>query len=76
MDNFTGEEGAFNLSSTVTTWTNVPASNISFVSLFNYSDARDSLEIDFLLEVPGNEPPGNKNASLWITAWYNGSFFE
>ena len=70
VDNYTGKEGAFNWSSSTTTWTNIPVTNTTFVSWFNYSDATDSAEIDIRIDVPLDEPAWDKNAMIQFTGHY------
>jgi len=70
IDNYTGEEGAFNWSSSVTTWTNIPVSNVTAISWFNYSDPADSARIDIKIAVPLDEPAGEKNSTMQLTGYY------
>lgn len=75
MDNVTGEEGAFNSSGSQINWSYVPTANTTFVGLFNYSDVRDSAEIDMLVWVPLSEPSGSRSSILTFIGWYV-KFFE
>jgi len=75
VDNVTGEEGAFNSSGSQVNWSNVPVTNTTFVDLFNYSDAKDSAEIDILVWVPLSEPAGSRSSILIFSGWYV-KFFE
>ncbi len=71
IDNVSSEKGAFNYSASATTWTYFNQS-INYTSIYklNYSDARDSAELDINITVPPNEPPGNKSTSIIITGYY------
>jgi len=71
IDNVTGEEDAFNSTSSATAWTYFNASaNLTSIIEFNYSDDRDSAEIDINLTVPPDEPPGNKESNIIFTGYY------
>ena len=69
-DNYTSETGAFNSTASTADWTNVPESNQTFLKLFNYSNARDTAEIDILVQVPLDESAGSKSASITFTGKY------
>jgi hypothetical protein len=62
------EVNSFNLTSSITSWTNVGSSNVSLIKQLNYSDAADSAYVDVQVTVPGDEPPGAKQSSL-IFSW-------
>jgi hypothetical protein len=70
IDNKTGEAGAFNWSSSITSWTNIPVSNITAINWLNYTDATDSAEIDIKIEVPLDEPATSKSGMLQFTGRY------
>jgi hypothetical protein len=58
------EYGSINMSGSATIWTNVSTSNITIISSLNYTDAKDSARIDLRIEVPTDEPPGEKTVDL------------
>ncbi|MFH1173877.1 MAG: hypothetical protein V1725_01965, partial [archaeon] len=62
VDNVSGEEGSFNWSASQTTWVNVSSSNQSIITALNYSDTKDSAEIDVRIKSPPDEPAGTKQA--------------
>ena len=69
MDNVTGEEGAFNWSNSVTTWTQVNNhTNFTAVSQLDFNDSKDSAEIDLYVLVPPTESIGTKVTSFTIYA--------
>ena len=70
VDSYPQENGSFNYTASTTSWTNIPLVNTTFLRLLNYSDANDTAEIDILLNVPLDEPAGNKNSTLTFTGWY------
>jgi len=68
VDNVSGEEGSFDWVSSVTNWLNVPITgNVVGIAGLNYSDSGDSAEVDIFLEVPANENPGVKSATIIFT---------
>lgn len=69
IDN-SSEAGSFNWSSSVTDWTNIPVSNNTVISWFNHTDATDLAEVDILIDVPLDEPTGDKNSMLQFTGYY------
>ena len=69
-DNYTGEEGSFNSTGSIVDWANVSTSAETFIDHFNHSDALDSAEADINIEVPLDEPPGNKSSTIVFTGWY------
>ncbi|MFP4524182.1 MAG: right-handed parallel beta-helix repeat-containing protein [Candidatus Woesearchaeota archaeon] len=71
IDNVTGEEGAFDWSDSLTTWTPVNGTNTSLISRLNYTDERDEAEVEVYIEIPEVEPPGQKQAS--INFWWEES---
>ena len=70
IDVLPGEEGSFNLSTSQTTWTNIPEANVTAIGFFNYTDESDVAEIDILVTVPPDESAGNKTSQLLFTGWY------
>ncbi|MBU1850613.1 MAG: hypothetical protein KKH40_07835 [Nanoarchaeota archaeon] len=66
-----GEEGAYNTGSSTTTWTNMPLGATKFIYDFNFSDSTDEARIELYIEVPANEPAGNKNSTISINSLTN-----
>ncbi|GIU70265.1 MAG: hypothetical protein KatS3mg002_1501 [Candidatus Woesearchaeota archaeon] len=61
------ESGSFNVSASIMDWINA-GNNASLIKQLNYSDAKDSAYVDVQVTVPGDEPPGVKQAYL-IFRW-------
>ncbi|MDD5332019.1 MAG: hypothetical protein PHE43_04360 [Candidatus Nanoarchaeia archaeon] len=72
IDNKTGEEDSFNWSASQIDWNQIPLSNETSISQLNYSESNDEAEIDFLVEVPLDEPSGDKIAYIVFTGWISG----
>jgi len=70
IDNVTGEEGAFNWTASANSWTNFTLDNATGIYRFNYSDDRDSAEVDINITVPPNEEPGKKESNILFTGYY------
>ena len=69
IDNKSGEDGAFDWLSSLTSWTNMPiTSAVVGISGFNYSDSVDSAEVDVYIEVPSNEPPATRSSLVVFTS--------
>lgn len=69
IDNKSGEEGAFDWLTSLTSWTNMPiTSAVIGVSGLNYSDSVDSAEVDVYIEVPANEPPATRSSTIIFTS--------
>ena len=69
IDNKSGEEGAFDWLSSLTSWTNMSiTSAVIGISGFNYSDSVDSAEVDISIEVPSNEPPAARSSLIVFTS--------
>ena len=64
IDNYSGEEGAFDQPSSNTSFVAVQLSDLTGIAQLNYSDAQDSVEIDLYVEVPPNEPPSARNSTM------------
>ena len=64
------ENGSFNWSGSVTTFTNMPnsATRLFAISYLNYSNATDSARVDVLIQVPSSEPPGSRNSTVTFYA--------
>jgi len=65
-----GEEGAFNSSASATSWTDFTLENVTGIYQLNYSDNRDSAEIDIGIIVPSGEPSGSKRSEVLFSAYY------
>ncbi len=72
-DNTTGEEKSFNWSASLTAFTNVPTVDDIFLKHLNYTDSSDSAEIDLKIEVPLDEPAGDKSSIIVLTGMYVGA---
>ena len=69
VDNVSGEAGAFSWLSSITSWFNSPINSyVVAIDSLNYSDDKDSAEIDVRLEVPPNEGPGAKSSTIIFKA--------
>ncbi len=66
IDNKSGEQGAFDNSLSKINWTQIPITpeNNTAIVFFNWSDVNDLAEIDLLVIVPENEPPGSKSSNI------------
>jgi hypothetical protein len=58
------ETGSINLSGSATSWTDIGLSNITIIDSLNYSDANDRVKIDVRIDVPADEPPGQKSVNI------------
>ena len=64
-----GEANSFNTTSSVMSFTNVATTPLSgFIKQLKYNDATDSAYIDLLINIPMDEPVGEKNSTLTFTA--------
>jgi hypothetical protein len=69
IDNVTGESNAFNWTGSITSWFNMPITgDVIAIDQLNYTDSKDSVEVDVRLEVPPNEPPGAKISTIVFTS--------
>jgi len=69
---YSEENASFNWSASATTpsWFNIPEANESAnIRQLNYSDITDEVEIDIRVQVPSDEPPGDKGSTIRITGW-------
>ena len=64
------EVGSFNTVTSTTTFTNVPGVTplANQLNELNFDDSKDIAEVDLLINVPSDEPPGQKNTTLVFTA--------
>ena len=68
VDNTTAELGTFNWLSSIVDWFNMPITGqVIAIAELKYAAGEDSAEIDIMLEVPENEAPGVKNATIVFT---------
>ena len=68
VDNNTLENGSFNWLFSQTSWEQVPNTTQMTIVEINWSDATDSAEIDLLVTIPLDEPPGNKTSTITFTS--------
>jgi hypothetical protein len=69
IDNVSGESGSFNWTGSITSWLAIPITgDVVAIDQLNYSDSKDSAEVDIRLEVPPNEPSGAKMATVVFTS--------
>ena len=69
VDNTTNEPDSFNYSASTITWTNITdigVKNETAVAYLHYNDSKDTAEIDLLIEVPADEPPGMKLVTVYV----------
>ena len=67
-DNTTAELGTFNWMNSIVDWFNMPITGeVVAIGELKYADGEDSAEIDIRLEVPENEAPGVKSATILFT---------
>jgi hypothetical protein len=60
-----GESGAFKWLSSIVDWFNMPLTGeVVAIDSLNYTDSKDSAEVDIGLELPPNENPGVKGAVI------------
>ncbi|MBU2634237.1 MAG: hypothetical protein KJ674_03245, partial [Nanoarchaeota archaeon] len=70
VDAYAPEPNSFDTASSTTTWTNVPNVNNTFLRWLNHSDSNDIAETDILIEVPLDEPQGDKESIISFTGYY------
>ncbi|MFH1151647.1 MAG: hypothetical protein V1788_00815, partial [Nanoarchaeota archaeon] len=65
--NLSGEEGAFNWAGSITAWNQTPinGATVAIVAL-NFSDSKDSAEVDVLVTVPNQEPAGDRGSIVYF----------
>jgi hypothetical protein len=70
IDNLSGEEGAFNSLESQTNWDTVPIvpNERNGISKLNFSDSKDSAEVDILVIVPNQEPAGTRGSFVYFPA--------
>ncbi len=68
IDNVTGENYAFNWSGSATSFTNVSSAQLNAIHILNYSNIKDSAEVDVYVKVPPNEPPTVRNSTMTFYA--------
>ena len=62
----TTELYSFNWSGSITDWTNVAAANTTVVDNLHFNSTSNEVELDILIEVPGDEFSGQKATTLAI----------
>jgi hypothetical protein len=69
IDN-SSEAGAFDWAQSITNFTNMPnsATLLKCISRLNYTDSKDTAEIDLYVQVPPNEMPGARNSTVTFMA--------
>ena len=72
IDNVSGEEGSFNGSGSILTFTNLDTINISAIKQLNFLNQTDSAEVDIKVVVPPDELPGIKSSTLIFEGAYSG----
>jgi len=65
-DNVSTEKGAFDWSSSTTSWANMLSSQISIIKELNYNNSIDEAEIELRVKVPLDEPPGLKTSTITV----------
>ena len=65
-DNISTEIGAFDWSSSVTSWGNMSSSQASIIKELNYNNSIDEAEIELRVEVPLDEPPDSKTSTITV----------
>jgi len=61
-----GEERSFNWQLSSTSWTQVPNNTQIAIVELNWSDSKDSVEVDLLVEVPSSEEPTTKSSTIYF----------
>ena len=65
VDNVSGEDGAFRWLTSITDWFNISINSYTIaIDALNYTNNKDSAEIDINIEVPPNEGPGLKTSTI------------
>ncbi len=72
IGNVSGENFAYNDTSTQLTYRNVIATNVTAVQQLNYTDTSDEVKVHFNITVPDDEPAGNKESLITFLATYAG----
>ena len=67
VDNST-EANSFDFLNSQTTWANMSDFYKSTIAILNHTNSNDLAEIDIMVEVASDEPPGSKSASLTFYA--------
>ena len=75
IDNNTGEEGAFIWLTSIVDWINVTfTGNVLLIHDLNYSNSKDTSEIDIYLKSPQNEDPGSKSSTITFESSFSEEF--
>ena len=62
-----GGSGEFSSGTSQTSWMNMSGTPLNLVKEFDFHNGNDDALTDLLVEVPGNEPSGNKNSTIQFT---------
>lgn len=68
IDELAGYSGAYN-ASTITSFTNVPEQNMTIIYEFNDTSMKNKLEVDIAINVPSDEPGGDKSSIITFTGF-------
>lgn len=66
--NVSTEPNTFNWSGSITSFTNFTDTAQTVISAMNFSNSSDETEVEVLINVPTDEPAGNKTADVIFTA--------
>ena len=68
IDNYSGHEGAFDSQLSQTEWRNISIGSQpeTAVVKLNWSELKRRFEVDLFIEVPADEPPGQKNSTIYL----------
>jgi hypothetical protein len=69
INNTAGYLNTFNNIYSQTNWTNIPILDKYLINMLNYSTNSDKASIHVHIEIPNDEPAGNKSSILTITGW-------
>ncbi|HII15248.1 MAG TPA: hypothetical protein HA362_02955, partial [Nanoarchaeota archaeon] len=72
VNNTPGYISAFNATGSQVSWADVPQVNQTLFNMLNYSTGNDRGDIHIHVQVPDDEPSGDKSSILTITGWYAG----
>ena len=70
VDNSTGEPGAFAWGKSNTSWAYIPGVSGMAIGYLNWTDTKDTAEVDIHLTVPSDEPAGAKTSVVTFEASY------
>lgn len=67
-DNKSGEEGGFDWDQSQTSWANMSSSPVVMMVELNWSDSKDSFEVDLNVTVPDQEVAGSKASTVYFVS--------